>query len=83
MFKPRRRQGKVDVSDLRGNDIVMWQCRHYPWLVLAMVVVLPTLVAGVGWGDWKGGLVYSGFLRLVIVHHVSDMLYLLGVIDSD
>ena len=83
MFKPRRRQGKVDVSDLKENDIVMWQCRYYPWLVLAMVVVLPTLAAGVGWDDWKGGFVYAGFLRLVIVHHVSDILYLSRVIDGD
>ncbi|KIM57004.1 hypothetical protein SCLCIDRAFT_193387 [Scleroderma citrinum Foug A] len=37
-----------------------------------MVVVLPTLAAGVGWDDWKGGFVYAGFFRLVIVHHTSS-----------
>ncbi|KAL4077434.1 delta 9-fatty acid desaturase protein [Scleroderma citrinum] len=70
--KPRRRHGKVDVSDLKRNDIVMWQYRYYPWLVLAMAIAFPTLVAGIGWGDWKGGYVYAAFLRLVIVHHSSS-----------
>lgn len=36
-----------------------------------MGVFFPTLVAGLGWGDWKGGYVYAGLVRLVFVHHVS------------
>ena len=65
----------MDISDLKRNDIVIWQLRNYPWLVLAMVIALPTLVAGVGWGDWKGGCVYAGFLKVIITHHVSNLLH--------
>lgn len=71
IFKPRRKPGVADVSDLSKNNIVKWQHRHYIKLVFAMGVILPTLVAGFGWGDWKGGYVYAGLLRLVFVHHVS------------
>ncbi|KAL4077458.1 delta 9-fatty acid desaturase protein [Scleroderma citrinum] len=82
IVKPRREQGKVDVSDLKANDVVRWQLRYYPWLVLAMAVAFPTLVAGIGWGDWRGGCVYAAFLRLFIVHHstycVNSLAHYLG-----
>ena len=71
ILKPRRKPGVADVSDLSTNDIVQWQHRHYLKLVFIMGVIFPTLVAGLGWGDWKGGYVYAGLLRLVFVHHVS------------
>ncbi|KIM69311.1 hypothetical protein SCLCIDRAFT_1208712 [Scleroderma citrinum Foug A] len=71
LVKPRREPGKVDVSDLVKNDIVMWQQRYYPWLVLTMAVALPTLVAGIGWGDWKGGLVYATSLRVVMLYQAD------------
>jgi stearoyl-CoA desaturase (delta-9 desaturase) len=71
ILKPRRKPGVADVSDLSTNDIVQWQHRQYLKLVFIMGVFFPTLVAGLGWGDWKGGYVYAGLLRLVLVHHVS------------
>ena len=71
ILKPRRKPGVADVSDLSTNDIVQWQHRHYLKLVFIMGAIFPTLVAGLGWGDWKGGYVYAGLLRLVFVHHVS------------
>lgn len=71
VLKPRRKPGVADVSDLSKNDIVKWQHRHYLKLVFIMGIVFPTLVAGLGWGDWKGGYVYAALLRLVFVHHVS------------
>ena len=83
LIKPRREPGKVDVGDLMKNDIVIWQQRYYSWLVLTMAVALPTLVAGIGWGDWKGGLVYATFLRVVMLNHVSHPLHLTYVIDGN
>lgn len=71
IVKPRRKPGVADVSDLSKNDVVKWQHRHYLKLVFLMGVLFPTLVAGLGWGDWQGGYVYAGLLRLVFVHHVS------------
>ena len=72
----------MDVNDLIKNDIVMWQSRYYPWLAMAMAVALPTFVAGVGWGDWRGGCVYAAFLRLTFVHQASSLFNLAYIIDG-
>ncbi|KAK9680175.1 stearoyl-CoA 9-desaturase [Basidiobolus ranarum] len=36
-----------------------------------MGFVFPTLVPGLGWGDWRGGFYYSAIARLVFVHHAT------------
>jgi len=80
LVKPRRRPGVADVSDLAKNPIVRWQHRNYVRLVLIMAFGVPTVVAGLGWGDWKGGFVYAGIIRLCIVHHVRlAFIYLLPI----
>lgn len=71
ILKPRRRPGVADVSDLSKSAVVRWQHRWYLQLILFMGFILPTLVAGIGWGDWKGGFFYAATTRLVFVHHVS------------
>jgi stearoyl-CoA desaturase (delta-9 desaturase) len=70
LFKPRRKPGVADVSDLIKNKVVRWQSDNYSWLALLMAFGVPTVVAGVGWGDWKGGYFYAGVIRLVFVQHV-------------
>lgn len=72
MVKPRRKPGVADVSDLSKNAIVRWQHKHYLALLLTMGLAVPTLVAGLGWGDWRGGFFYAGAARLMFVHHVCD-----------
>lgn len=74
VVKPRRKPGVADISDLTKNDIVRWQHRHYIKLVIIMGITLPTVVAGLGWGDWMGGYIYAGLLRLCFVHHVRSLL---------
>ena len=49
---------------------------------MAMAVALPTFVAGVGWGDWRGGCVYAAFLRLTFVHQASSLFNLAYIIDG-
>ncbi len=71
IFKPRTKIGVADVSDLTRNKVVRWQHRNYLSLLLTMGFVFPTLVAGLGWGDWRGGFFFAGAARLVFVHHVS------------
>jgi stearoyl-CoA desaturase (delta-9 desaturase) len=78
IMKPRRKPGVSDVSDLSKSEIVKWQHRHYLKLVFFMGAIFPTVVAGLGWGDWQGGYVYAGLLRLVFVHHVSIRFSLLA-----
>ena len=71
LVKPRRKPGVADVSDLSKSEVVRWQHRWYLQLILFMGFILPTVVAGLGWGDWKGGFFYAATARLVFVHHVS------------
>ncbi|KAI8832349.1 hypothetical protein BC829DRAFT_428566 [Chytridium lagenaria] len=63
--------GRVDISDLNRDKMVMWQHKYYLYIASFMAFVLPTVVAGLGWGDWAGGYFYAGVLRLVFVHHAT------------
>jgi stearoyl-CoA desaturase (delta-9 desaturase) len=87
ILKPRRKPGVADVSDLSKNTIVRWQHRWYLWLILGMGFFFPTLVAGLGWGDWKGGYFYAGAARLLFVHHstfcVNSLAHWLGETPFD
>ncbi|KAJ3178527.1 hypothetical protein HDU85_005134 [Gaertneriomyces sp. JEL0708] len=68
---PSRSNGKADISDLKRDPVVNWQHRNFVPLMLFMGFVFPTLVAGLGWGDWKGGYFYAGIVRLVFLHHAT------------
>lgn len=61
--------GRADITDLKEKWSVNFQHRNYPWFVLAFGFVLPTLVAGLLWGDYYGGFFIAGVGRLVFVHH--------------
>ncbi|KAI9573404.1 hypothetical protein HD554DRAFT_867398 [Boletus coccyginus] len=82
IFKPRRKPGPADVSDLRSNPVVRWQYRYYLPLAFIMAIVVPTSVAGYGWGDWEGGFVWAGLIRLVFTQHstfcVNSLCHWLG-----
>ncbi|KAJ5661141.1 uncharacterized protein N7484_000513 [Penicillium longicatenatum] len=47
--------GKVDVSDLKRDPVVIWQQRYYVILAILGCDVLPTAIAYLGWDDWKAG----------------------------
>lgn len=61
--------GRVDMSDLNTNKIVRFQHDNYLPMALFSGVVLPTLICGLGWGDWVGGYFYAAVLKMVIIHH--------------
>ncbi|ORX70054.1 hypothetical protein DL89DRAFT_267283 [Linderina pennispora] len=69
--KDRRRLGYADTSDLKSNPLVRWQHKYYPLLVLTLGVAIPTAIAGLGWGDWRGGFFYATVLRMVVLHHAT------------
>ena len=46
-----------------------WQHKYYLPIALFMTFVVPTVVAGLGWGDWWGGYFVADIARLVFVHH--------------
>jgi len=51
--------------------MIRWQHRNYLWFGPFVAFVVPTLVAGLGWGDWMGGLIYAGIIRLFAVHQAT------------
>ncbi len=71
VIEPDKPQGKVDVSDLTSDPLVMWQNRHFDIISPIIALGFPCLVAGLGWGDWVGGFLYAGVLRLAVVHHAT------------
>lgn len=72
LVKPRIKPGPADISDLRKNAVVQWQYRNYFTIALIWGIIIPTLVPGYFWGDWRGGYFYAGIFRMVVVHHVRD-----------
>ncbi|KAI8917214.1 hypothetical protein DFJ77DRAFT_338189 [Powellomyces hirtus] len=81
------KRGKVDISDLNRDPIVTWQHKNFVPVMLFMAFILPTLVAGLGWGDWKGGYFWAGTTRLMFVHHatfcVNSLAHWLGETSYD
>lgn len=84
---PRRKPGVADISDLSKNPVVAFQHRQYLPLLILMGFIVPTVVAGLGWGDWWGGYFYAGAARLCFVHHstfcVNSLAHWLGETPFD
>ncbi|GAA6038039.1 hypothetical protein JCM8097_007512 [Rhodosporidiobolus ruineniae] len=87
IVKPRRKPGVADVSDLSHNEVVKWQHRYYIPLIFGMAFLFPCLVAGLGWGDFRGGFFFAGAARLLFVHHstfcVNSLAHWLGETPFD
>ncbi|KAM6517568.1 stearoyl-CoA 9-desaturase [Fusarium solani] len=66
-----KRVGRTDISDLNEDPVVIWQHCHFLSCVLVMAIVFPMLVCGLGWGDWSGGFVYAGILRIFTVQQAT------------
>ncbi|KAG0283264.1 hypothetical protein BGZ96_012365 [Linnemannia gamsii] len=69
--RPGWKIGHADVDDLNKSKLVVWQHNNYPALIVLMGLIFPTAVAGLGWGDWRGGYFFAAILRLVFVHHAT------------
>ncbi|KAI8073844.1 delta-9 desaturase [Gongronella butleri] len=80
--RPRNRIGYADVADLKADPVVAFQHKHYVYFALIFGFIVPTLVAGLGWGDFRGGYFYAGVIRLCFVHHatfcVNSLAHFLG-----
>jgi stearoyl-CoA desaturase (Delta-9 desaturase) len=66
-----KRVGRTDITDLNEDPVVIWQHRNYLKVVITMALVVPTVVAGLGWGDWLGGYLYAGILRYFFVQQAT------------
>jgi stearoyl-CoA desaturase (Delta-9 desaturase) len=59
-----------NIPDLLKDKLVVWQHKYYLWLVVGVCFVLPTLLGAI-WGRALGGLLIGGFLRVVVVQHMT------------
>ncbi|ORX81221.1 hypothetical protein K493DRAFT_242094 [Basidiobolus meristosporus CBS 931.73] len=79
--------GHADTSDLNKDPVVMTQHKYYAYLALFAGFIFPTLVAGFGWGDWRGGYFFAAVARLVFLHHstfcVNSLAHYLGEQNFD
>ncbi|KAH0259568.1 putative delta-9 desaturase, partial [Aureobasidium melanogenum] len=66
-----KRIGRTDISDLNDDPVVVWQHKNYLKVVFFMGLIFPTLVAGLGWGDYLGGFIYAGILRIFFVQQAT------------
>ncbi|KAH6687979.1 acyl-CoA desaturase [Plectosphaerella plurivora] len=63
--------GRTDISDLNEDAVVRFQHLHYVKCALFFAFIFPAAVAGLGWGDWVGGLVYAGLCRTLFVQQAT------------
>ena len=56
--------------DLLKNPIVMWQHRWHKVILIAFGFGVPTLI-GAMFGNALAGLLWGGFLRIVVIHHTT------------
>ena len=61
---------EANAPDLLANPVVRWQNRWYKTILIVGGFGLPTLI-GALFGDPIAGLLWGGFLRLVVVHHTT------------
>lgn len=54
----------VDITDLTSDPHVMNQLKYYPALAGFFGFFLPTMVCGLGWGDYAGGFWIGAIIRL-------------------
>ena len=60
----------TNTPDLLKNPVVLWQHRWYKVLLIVAGFGLPAAV-GALFGDALAGLLWGGFLRLVVIHHTT------------
>lgn len=81
LVKPRITPGRADVRDLSQSKVVQWQRKYYFPLVLVAGLLVPWAIPGYLWGDWRGGIFITGFLRITAVHHVRISPFLLHYME--
>ncbi|ODQ68252.1 hypothetical protein NADFUDRAFT_48902 [Nadsonia fulvescens var. elongata DSM 6958] len=64
-------KGRTDISDINADPIVRFQHKHFLEVLLFMGFIFPCMVAGLGWGDWWGGFIWAGIIRLTVVHQAT------------
>jgi stearoyl-CoA desaturase (Delta-9 desaturase) len=63
----RTKIGKADTVDLDADPLLKWQDRFFLPLATLTGILIPTCIAGFGWGDWRGGFFFGSVARSVFV----------------
>ncbi len=69
-YKEPAEHSYENVPDLKENRLVQWQYRLNNWIGIVVGLGLPTLI-GALFGRPLGGLLWGGFLRIVLIHHTT------------
>jgi stearoyl-CoA desaturase (delta-9 desaturase) len=69
-YKNPASKDRSNVPDLMRNPIVRWQDRYYLVILVLGSFVMPALI-GLALGDWIAGLLWGGFLRVVVTHQTT------------
>ena len=69
-YKEPRERTYENVPDLQANCLVRWQYRWNNWIGILAGLGIPTLI-GALFGRPLGGLLWGGFLRIVVIHHTT------------
>lgn len=63
--------GKCSMVDLESDPLLRWQDRYYVPFALTVGIIVPTCIAGFGWGDWAGGFFIASMARIVLVNQAT------------
>ncbi|RSH87110.1 hypothetical protein EHS25_003599 [Saitozyma podzolica] len=61
----------IERADLEADPVVRFQHKHYIPIALFSGLVLPTLIASLGWGDTLGGFVWGGVMGRLATWHCT------------
>lgn len=88
LLKPNPKyRARADISDLNDDWIVRFQHRHYIIIMLLSAFVVPTLICGKLFGDYLGGFVYAGIIRVFMIQQatfcINSMAHYIGTQPFD
>jgi stearoyl-CoA desaturase (delta-9 desaturase) len=69
-YKEPSERSYENAPDLQSNRLVVWQYRWNNWIGIVAGLGIPTLI-GALFGRPIGGLLWGGFLRIVVIHHTT------------
>jgi stearoyl-CoA desaturase (delta-9 desaturase) len=71
-YKEPSERSYDNVPDLHAKRLVRWQYRANNWIGIVAGLGIPTLI-GALFGRPLAGLLWGGFLRIVLIHHTTFM----------
>ncbi|CDK26593.1 unnamed protein product [Kuraishia capsulata CBS 1993] len=82
-----RYKARADITDLSDDWVVRAQHRHYLMVMAFSGFLLPSLIAGYFWGDYLGGFIYGGILKVFFIQQatfcVNSLAHWIGVQPFD